>query len=137
MAVLTILEKAVNPMLTFVVDVEQMSGDADAYNHESFNFNCKLQAAAFIDFLTVVADLQGDGYHNEVQNLELAVKAKLTEEQLKAFNCSYEKLRDKLYNVCGQDVTSSGIPGFIASVSSFKVTWYNELGEQFNVRVDP
>jgi hypothetical protein len=115
------------PKNTFTFEVSQMSGDADAYNDETFLIKGQERAIAFAQLLTAIADIQycGDG-----RSVDEVIRSIQLDQSILQVATEGLHLRDLIWNVCGSDVTCEGC---LASLDGFEIFWYNEAGEKFKV----
>lgn len=111
-------------------EVSQMSGDANAYNHESFDIKDEAEATAFAVLLDCIRKTQAYGYGKTTKEVEAQLLANIPHDVLTTAldDCD---LRDLISDICGYDVTCEG---YLASLDSFKIFWFDADGIQYYVK---
>lgn len=111
------------PTNTYQVSINQMSGDADAYNVEIFNFTSQNETIEFVELVEAIKNAQETGYCRDRKELEEA----LTAAGFKDVNT------DDFYDICGSDVTAEG---YLASVESYELFYFDHDGWKFYASIE-
>ena len=121
-------EYSPQPKECFVIEVEQMSGDADVYKTESFTFESveENRAVAFAQLVKNIQKIQSCGYGTNARYIEDRITLDKSLVDLTG------DIRDTISDICGYDVISDD---YLAKVESFEIFWYNEFGEKFIVEM--
>lgn len=98
------------------VDIEQISGDADAYEHGGsfFNDSDNHKMMAYVSLALAISDAQEDGYGTDVGSVFARIKDRFPDS------------RDEISEITGYDVTNDGQT--LAMVTCVDVFWYDENG---------
>ena len=127
---------AQEPTNTWRIVVSQMSGDADAYDENHFEFTDEKQAIAFLTIVKTIAEIQYSGYYRKTSEVTKKLYELLPEEVITTALTNEDGLvhdiSDTIYDICGHDVTCEE---YLASVDSYQVFWFNDLGVKFDVEV--
>jgi hypothetical protein len=102
----------------FIVEINQMSGDADSYEIAKFTFKSKA-TTDLVNFVTLAKQIQlaqSNGYNN-------------THNTVKGFLGDDAPVdEDLIGSICGYDIFNDD---FLSTVEDVKVFWYDEEGIQY------
>ena len=108
--------------------ISQMSGDADSYNEESIDVEPEIvvQFAQLVDCIKSLSN----GYNETTEKMCAAIKERMSEADL-ALVVDDGYLEDIVSDITGYDVMSDG--QCLASVESYKITWFDDHGYEHEV----
>lgn len=118
----------VAPKNEWHVELQQMSGDADAYDTGGAIFK---NYDDMIEYLTVALEIekiQNDGEGRQVEDVETELKLVLNPELFKRVQDT-----DYVSEICGYDVTCEGC---LASVEGIEVFWYDTAGVKYECDIE-
>jgi len=125
------LEKVPKDM--YVVETSQMSGDADAYASNGFQFHDRDEAEKFAEFCLAIEDIMSSGYVRDRDRIAELLKEKVSEDVIKAAVGEYGYIEDLIMDICGWDVTCEDM---LATLDGVTVYYYDENGVKYDVAVN-